>query len=395
MFIFCIAQPVYAYSVAAVKFSPDGDTDWNYIIGDQNYGGMDLDMAYDGSKFIYLSTTELIRINKYGTDDISKEISSYYLTPDMEGYIYFLESFDNVAKVDSSLSYLWKTDYSTFEPDYLCVNSENKLIVIGYYSPENGSFIKNYVVKKYNEDGDVLWTIDSFPGFNIRIINAFVTITDHLMLLAYINDYVAIILYDDTGILESEFYIDDISREYAIIDSFINIYLSELGVWKYSLDGELKWHFSKNEITVKEMSLDSDENIIGIGTVPYDFQKNDPENLVTFKLDPDGNLLWWKKYERESVSAKRLLVDSEDNVIVTGYEGKKDVEIPYDTKFFALKLDPDGELLWHETYQPFEGYSAFASDATLDDENNIYIAGYSYDYTDGDDDDDEPGCGCF
>jgi|GEM_PF-5709376 len=63
-------------------------------------------MAYDGSKFIYLSTTELIRINKYGTDDIRKEISSYYLTPDMEGYIYFLESFDNVAKVDSSLSYL-------------------------------------------------------------------------------------------------------------------------------------------------------------------------------------------------------------------------------------------------------------------------------------------------
>jgi len=102
-----------------------------------------------------------------------------------------------------------------------------------------------------------------------------------------------------------------------------------------------------------------------------------------------------KKYERDYVSMKKLLVDNDDNVIAVGYEGRTSGSIPIDTSYFALKLDPDGELLWHETYQPFEGYSAFASDAVLDDEDNIYIAGYSYDYTDGDGDDDEPGCGCF
>lgn len=406
--IFLTVESAYAYSMAVSKIDRNGNWEWELIEDHDNFGALNIAIGYDKKNYIYIYEYEsLIQLQKNGVENWRIDAFATALVADDQENIYYDNNYEQLEKHSKSGDLIWQASIENYYTDILAIDAYNNIFVVGSMRNDT-TYSDDYLVMYLNAvDGEKIWSIlqnapdEIVMGGDFLHLNQdrsfFVTGCYYEHDDEHSDDSGAFIaLHDYNGELVWHKVFEILPTKGFAADSEMNLYLANDGVDKFNADGEQQWHLLKNDVEVFELTLDSEENIIGMGRLPYDpshYQGESPD-VVTFKIDPDGELIWWKVYEPDYIIANKLLVDSEDNVIVAGFEGRTSGSIPIDTSFFALKLDPDGELLWHETYQPFEGKSAYASDAVLDDEDNIYIAGYSYDYTDGDDDD-EPGCGCF
>lgn len=80
------------------------------------------------------------------------------------------------------------------------------------------------------------------------------------------------------------------------------------------------------------------------------------EDIFYGKLDPNGDLVWWKSAEGSSIDAPQdLEIDDEENIYIGGYffgtlnwDGNSTVSAGYDDMFFT-KLDSNGAVILFET----------------------------------------------
>lgn len=121
--------------------------------------------------------------------------------------------------------------------------------------------------------------------------------------------------------------------------------------------------------TFKDMTTDSENNCI---ITAQTRQPSGNRDYVTVKYDPSGVILWEKTYDGAASSfdsPEAVVVDADDNVIVTGYaeQGSRD--------FTTVKYAPDGTKLWQANYNgPDQSYD-WAYDTAVDDSNNIFVVG--------------------
>jgi hypothetical protein len=133
------------------------------------------------------------------------------------------------------------------------------------------------------------------------------------------------------------------------------------------------------------ITSDSSANVIVAGsfsnTVAFGgetFKSIGGTDVVIFKLDPAGNLIWSKAYgSAETDGARAVAVDSAGNIVVVGVLGD-----PIDfgggpltsnkASLFVAKLDPNGTHLWSKS---FTGASTLnAVDAAIDASGNVVIS---------------------
>lgn len=99
--------------------------------------------------------------------------------------------------------------------------------------------------------------------------------------------------------------------------------------------------------SLKDSFSDSEGNLYLVGGTedPAVAQLN---RILLLKLDPGGQLLWARRYGQEAVScyASCLAVDASGNILVGGTEYIGDLN----AENLLLKWNPDGELLWAQTY---------------------------------------------
>ncbi len=128
-----------------------------------------------------------------------------------------------------------------------------------------------------------------------------------------------------------------------------------------------------------EFSTINDEqfnDVIPVGEDRFLLVGTQKEQLYAVLINGEGLELWklrWNQYARsEAMAAVHL---NNDTILVTGWAGnsKKTLE----TELIALALSPEGELLWHKTYQTKDklliGY-----DIIEKSDGNIAIAGTTY-----------------
>lgn len=105
---------------------------------------------------------------------------------------------------------------------------------------------------------------------------------------------------------------------------------------------------------VRGMAMDHEGNAYLTGT------------SVTLKYDPSGNLLWTAPYP-----GRALVVRSNTSVYVTGFS---------ETDFATAKLDAStGSNLWTRTHS-FMGWTDVSQVLALDDDENVYIGGWTVTY---------------
>jgi len=128
-----------------------------------------------------------------------------------------------------------------------------------------------------------------------------------------------------------------------------------------------------------QTTFDSKGDIIC--NIPLD-NYQDRQTIGLLKYDVDGNLLWSFRYNDTLAISDHLnsmTLDSDDNIIVTGYSITKE-EVDYDLIYLegqgvAAKISSDGELLWRYILSGNDNYIPEYNHTIVDDENNIYITG--------------------
>ncbi len=176
----------------------------------------------------------------------------------------------------------------------------------------------------------------------------------------------------------------DTNSEYFLRGDFVLLKCSPFGelLWyKENLLGDTAY-FGNHPYTRKkpiDLIVDSKNNIIVTGYVQTDTLGQD---ICLLKFSPEGEELWRRFYSRPGFrggdTPARVIVDSLDNIYVVGttftyyYGTKADISV--------LKYSPDGDLIWTIHTNIDSLYPEVAYDACMDDAGNIYVVGTAHDY---------------
>ena len=198
-------------------------------------------------------------------------------------------------------------------------------------------------------------------------------------------DY-ATLKYDPDGKLlwENRYNGPTNGQDYATaiaLDGNGNVYVS--GLWgvsvggifssghatlKYDPEGKLLWEkrynwtvYSGNDFA-SAIAVDSNGNVYVTGV--WEISAGYGYGL-TLKYDPEGELLW----KSHGPLGQAIVVDGNGNAYVTGSSGGG---------YATLKYNPEGKLLWEKRYNgPGNNYN-FASAIAVDGNGNVYVTGKSY-----------------
>ncbi len=119
----------------------------------------------------------------------------------------------------------------------------------------------------------------------------------------------------------------------------------------------------KVTISPTSVAVDSNNNIIVAG---YEGSSNNPFKVA--KFDSNGNLLWAKTYDVDGVNdqAYGIAVDPNDNIIATGFSGND---------MLTIKYSSSGSRLWAKTHT--ESLASFTNGLSVatDSYGSIFVAG--------------------
>ncbi|MFA5404348.1 MAG: SBBP repeat-containing protein [Ignavibacteria bacterium] len=213
------------------------------------------------------------------------------------------------------------------------LDSYNNVIVGGYCNMVNGGF--DFYIIKYKNNGDTLW---------VRQYNSPENGHDEILDLTIDeNNFIYV-----TGVKD----INGVS-DYCTI--------------KYNPNGNIIWirtynGLSNSQDEATSIKVDDKLNVYITGSSR---DSNYQVYFTTIKYDSSGNVLWKNKYRSGAFDEKKVMVDKNYNVIVTGtcYN-------PWNG-FCAIKYDSSGNQKFASVY----GTDYIAHNGAIDKLGNIYVIG--------------------
>lgn len=280
----------------------------------------------------------------------------------------------------------------------ICVDGSGNVYVTGYSKGLN-SFL-DCVTIKYSPSGEALWTaryngkgndddvstsimIDGLGNVYVAGYSVGSSTSEDFMIIKYNSAGSELwkAFYDFTG---------DIDIAYSMcFDNEGNIIVSgssigdgtqeDYATVKYSPAGDEIWSSRFNGAAngydiAQSVAVDYSGNVYVTG---YSLGTGTEEDYATLKYDQDGNELWVKLYNSPSNRydiATSIAVDNSGNAYVTGYSFSDASSEDY----YTLKYSSDGMQLWAMRYNGSDNGYDIASSLKLDEQNNVYVTGYSY-----------------
>jgi len=312
-----------------LKYLPDGTLDWSY----QYNGPSSMDDRVEG----------------FGLDDLGNIYVAGYTkistTPDREDYLLI----KLLPTGDTAWTRTMITGNQTFDRLYdVAFDASNNIYVTGGLTV-GGNY--DIATIKYNQAGDTLW---------MRIYGG-VALTDDVPVGIGVdaagNVYVGGSTYNTTK--------DVLAIKYDANGVF---------QWATSFDGD-----GAGLDNPKDATVDSDGNVYVVGETTQNSQRD----FQVVKFLSTGAVDWDFQYdagglEDEIVFAHKDLIkaDNQGNV----FFGGTTYYIPVgatNTTAMIFKLDVDGEIVWYGTYGgPGNDYDHIRA-VELDQNNNCYVTGYS------------------
>ena len=100
------------------------------------------------------------------------------------------------------------------------------------------------------------------------------------------------------------------------------------------------------------------------------FRNNNIQDIHRGNINSGWPLIYDKSDEDSSY---KVIIDSEENIIVTGYTYDIDEN---ESDFLTVKYNSDGEIIWNATYDG--GKIDYVWDLALDSKDNIIVSGFNY-----------------
>jgi uncharacterized delta-60 repeat protein len=129
-----------------------------------------------------------------------------------------------------------------------------------------------------------------------------------------------------------------------------------------------------------DVAVDGDNNFIVVGSVLVD-AATDHYNWVVRKYESNGTLLWQTEYDLadDHDQALYVAVDSDDNVIVSGY--LTNAAPASDKDWYIVKYAKDGDglggatIMWDKSWDDGSSRHGLGYEMALGNDDNIYIIG--------------------
>lgn len=144
-------------------------------------------------------------------------------------------------------------------------------------------------------------------------------------------------------------------------------------VVKYNPDGVQQWFYhSPVNDNMEDFAVSSSGNLFLTGTR----WNGSAFDMLTQELDSSGNVAWTDIYNSPSNHwdyARAIAVDDNENVYITGYS----LTIGSNYDFLTIKYNNLGQRQWVKRFTSPGNFHDFPHDITLDQNGNVYVAGYS------------------
>jgi uncharacterized delta-60 repeat protein len=199
-------------------------------------------------------------------------------------------------KYDTDCSTLWEAVFNgpIDEGDYAAkvrVDSQDQVIVAGY--SRSGTSHRDYLILKYNTDGELIWQ-KRYNGPR------------------YHEDYSADMVLDEND----NIYVTGKSRG--------STFDYDIATVKYSADGNREWAQRYNGVGKWDdeghaITLDGSGNVYVTGTT-YDVFEGGTD-IITIKYDSDGTSLWVRRSDGQSQGDDRpagIVIDDNEGLYMTG-----------------------------------------------------------------------------
>jgi hypothetical protein len=271
-----------------------------------------------------------------------------HLVIDSQGAMYVSNSTLRVLKTDiQTVKYapdgteVWSVTYDgpSEHADRgrgITIDGAGDILVLG--QSEGG-----FLVIKYNaSDGSIIWTMQHEPGGNADVPNALTT--------------------DDAG----NIYVTGQSWPSGNEWDFYTLKMDSAGnvLWTARYNGPGPFLFAHD--TPVDIALDSNGDVFVTG--PSNNTGGNPDYATIKYRGSDGAQLWLDRYQLSNDTPVDLIIDSQDNVYVTGFtEGQNHI-------MTTIKYrNSNGERLWVALDSP--ATQNYATSLALDSQGDVYVAG--------------------
>jgi uncharacterized delta-60 repeat protein len=340
---------------------------------------------YDGPQITGLSSSD------YVTDMVVRD-GYVYVT----GYEGLFGSDWATVKYDDAGQELWVQRYEDGigQPNAMAVDAAGNVYVTGYNN--NGNAV-DLVTFKYSSNGVLLWEQRYITSGNNNSASdiAFDASGDiYISGASWIpeqEDFDLLLLkYEPDGNLLWDRTIDNGDEQtdsgYALtIDPDGNAIVAGFTapnpyLVKYSPTGDLLWEDEHSGLSGVDLwrfvEADAMGNIYVLGEISPGGSAN---HIWTTKYDPDGNILWEQTYigtHPNACYAGGLALMPDGGVVITGQSW----DLPFHINIVTIRYSSDGAKLWQRNETAGYG-NASGDDVAVDADGNIYVTGYGYEFS--------------
>jgi uncharacterized delta-60 repeat protein len=251
------------------------------------------------------------------------------------------------AEHDYPTGYVSEWNYTTNpsvypDPDLafgVAIDSDNTIVVVGY---DDSLGNNQWRIEKLATSGESVWNYTTNPSAQADVANDVAVDSDN---------NIVVVGYDN------------------------NASDNQWRIMKINATGNLLWEYvtnpSPNTDRAQAVAVDSYNNIIVAG-----YDSNTTSNKSQWrimKFNSTGSLSWWNTIDFNTTyydEAYDIAVDSHDNIIVVGYDS-----LLCNYQWRIMKFNSTGSLVWENATNPSSSIDV-AQAVAIDSNDNIIVVGY-------------------
>lgn len=286
-----------------------------------------------------------------------------------------------ITKLSPAGDTLWQRIFdnagTTEKSSWIAVDADGNAVVTGYtYRASNGD-PTGLIVLKYDSAGNLLWQVitPSAFGYAARAIpdsvggvyvlgRAFLTntsgnTTQDIVTIKYAPDGTQ----QWTRALSFDNFSADSPTSMVLTPAGNVIVTGAAGGWMLMA----AYDPSGNQIWTKTVEASTGAQDVAVGPAGEFYVVGGTNVFLVIKHDANFNELWRKTYS-VGYYAKRVVMDSQGNAIITGVVGSY-------LDWMTIKLDASGNLLWSRRYDQHQANDEIPYFMAMGADDSVYITG--------------------